>query len=194
MGEQRKKALAMYGKGVSTMEGRWNQCMDCRVPAFLSLEGVIVEVAPVGIPGRDTDGCANLISIEDDNGNLVEIVVTSDTYVVDYVMLKEGIRATFYYRTDAPMPLIFPPRYRAAVVVPARKDGRFITVGYFAEDLINTEETVQLFLREDTKVLTRNGQQFIGNPGGHNLVACFETATRSIPANVIPLWVVVLCS
>ena len=77
------------------MEGRWNQCMDCRVPAFLSLEGVIVEVAPVGIPGRDTDGCANLISIEDDNGNLVEIVVTSDTYVVDYVMLKEGMRATF---------------------------------------------------------------------------------------------------
>lgn len=131
MSEQRKKSFGKVWKRGINNGRKMESVHGLPVPAFLSLEGVIVEVAPVGIPGRDTDGCANLISIEDDNGNLVEIVVTSDTYVVDYVMLKEGMRATFYYRTDAPMPLIFPPRYRAAVVVPARKDGRFYHRGIF---------------------------------------------------------------
>lgn len=41
-----------------------------------------------------------------------ELFYNPDTYVVDFTTLSVGMMATFWYRNDAALPLIYPPRIR----------------------------------------------------------------------------------
>ena len=160
---------------------------------FYSVEGTIVDMEPTRIGNRKADGCQMFVSIEDMDGNIVNFIVTPSTYVVDYTMLREGMKAVFYYRADAPAPLIYPPQYNAAVVVPDRRDGKFISVGYFNNSLMNEDRTLQLNMNNRVRVVTTNNQVFLGSPADHNLVVTYETTTRSIPAQTTPEKIVVLC-
>lgn len=163
-------------------------------PTFLSIEGTIVELRSAATGRRGSaDACQLFASVEDEDGNIVNFIISPSTYVADFVTLREGMRATFYYRADAPVPLIYPPQYSAVVVVPRQRNGMFVTVGYFNAALINEEQTLQLNMNSRVQVLTTNNQRFLGSPAGHNLVVFYETSTRSIPAQTTPQKVVVLC-
>ncbi|GAA3329632.1 hypothetical protein GCM10020331_078580 [Ectobacillus funiculus] len=76
------------------------------------------------------EGCYKLISVEDGSGTIVNFVVSPTTYFVDHVMVAVGDRVTGYYDGNAPVPLIYPPQYRALVMV---KDSPYqnVKVDYF---------------------------------------------------------------
>ncbi len=165
---------------------------DLQRPSFYPVEGTVVSIDPFarGFGGSD---CQMFVTVEDNDGNTVNFVVSPSTYVVDFVSIREGMKGTFYYRTDAPVPLIYPPQYSAVVVVPESRNGQFVTVGYFNDSLINEEQTLMLNLNSRVKVLTTNNQRFLGSPANHSLVVFYETSTRSIPAQTTPEKIVVLC-
>ena len=158
--------------------------------SFLSAEGTIAEIESFG---RSADGCRILIKLENQDGNVTEFVISADTYVADFTTLTEGMEVQFYYRTDVPVPLIYPPRYPAAVVVPKRSDGLFVTVGYFNGALINEEQTLQVNLDSNVEMITPNNQKYLGSPAHHSLVVFYRNSTRSIPAQTTPEKIVVLC-
>ena len=163
-------------------------------PSFYAVEGTIVELMSAGIRDGGYEPCRLLLTIEDENGDVVNFVVSSATYVADQITLETGMKAVFYYRTDAPVPLIYPPRYTAAVVVPEQIKGQFVAVGHFDEQLINEEQSLQLVMDPAVKLRTANNQQYLGSLWGMDLVVFYERSTRSIPAQTTPVKIVVLCN
>ena len=158
-----------------------------------SITGTVVEMMPAANTGRGNKGCMMFVSVEDEEGNLTVFLVTPSTYVLDYVRITTGMKATFWYDVSAPVPLIFPPQYNA-VVVAEEVPGRNVEVGYFNNSLVNDGQTLKLNLDASTEVITVNNQTFIGSPARNNLVVVYDFSTRSIPAQTTPIKVVVLCN
>lgn len=159
---------------------------------YLSMSGRIKSIEPVGYGSQQGYGCMMLMGVEGENETYVNFMVTPATYVLDYETLKVGMNATFYYRADAPAPLIFPPQFGAVVVVPEQED-RFVYVGHFDEELISADAALQLNVDDSAEVVTTNNQRFLGNPANKDLVVTYTNTTRSIPAKTTPEKVVVLC-
>ena len=89
-----------------------------REKSYRGVQGTIVSIEPTRIGNRRADGCLMFVGLENQDGDLVNFMVSPTTFVLDFVMLREGMDVTMYYRTDEPVPLIYPPQYRAAVAVP----------------------------------------------------------------------------
>lgn len=159
---------------------------------FGAVTGTIVDMVPAGIGGRRTNGCMIFVTLEDTDGNTVNFVMTPATYVVDFETLSVGMLCTFWYATDVPMPLIYPPQYNA-VVAARDKAERMVNVGYYNMSMVNEDRTLQLNMDGSVDVRTTNNQYFQGSPANHNLVVTYESSTRSIPAQTTPKKVVVLC-
>lgn len=162
-------------------------CTSC---TFVSVSGMIVDVMPESMDG--TNACILYFTVEDDNGNITSFMVTSDTFVLDFVPLSMGMRATFWYRTDAPAVLMFPPRYTAVAAALERND-RMINVSFYNEQLVNQEMNLQIRMDDSTELRTTNNQYFMGSPANHDLLVVYTTSTRSIPAQTTPERVYVLC-
>lgn len=160
---------------------------------FIKAEGIIVDIQPARIGNRRANGCMMFVLIEDTNGNMINFIITPATFVVDYTTLSEGMNCTFFYRADAPAPLIYPPQFNAVVVAPKMDERQFVSVGYFNTSLINEDQSLQLNMDSSVSVLTTNNQVFLGSPANHNLVVIYQTSTRSIPAQTTPVKVIVLC-
>ncbi len=174
------------------MDYQVNGMNPYRRNSFGSVMGTIVDMMPARMGNRRPNGCVIFVTVEDMDGNTVHFVMNPATYVVDFETLSVGMTCTFWYRMDAPMPLIYPPQYNAAVVA-RNQSGRMIEVGYFNASLINEDQTLQLNMDGSVDVRTTNNQYFQGSPGAHNLVVVYESSTRSIPAQTTPRSIVVLC-
>lgn len=164
-----------------------------RPNTFASVTGTIVDMVPARMGNRRADGCMNFVTVEDMDGNTVNFVVTPATFVVDFETLSVGMTVTFWYRTDAPAPLIYPPQFNA-VVAAQQKNERFVDVSFYNASLINEAQTLQLNLDGSVDIRTTNNQFFQGSPANRNLVVIYATSTRSIPAQTTPQQVVVLCN
>lgn len=163
-----------------------------RRSSFGFVTGTIVDLEPTRMGNRRADGCMIFATVEDMDGNTVNFMITPSTFVVDWETLSVGMRCTFWYRTDAPTPLIYPPQY-TAVVVAQEKNGRMVDVGYYNASMVNETQTLQLNIDGSVDIRTTNNQYFQGSPANHNLVVVYETSTRSIPAQTTPDEVIVLC-
>lgn len=159
---------------------------------FTLVEGIIVDMNAARVSGDNLDGCSLYFTVEDDDGNTSVFLVTKDTCVIDGVTLKEGMRAGFWYRTDAPIPLIYPPQYYAVVAARIRID-RNINVSHYDDSLVNAEQSLQLRLDGSVSMRIANQQIFLGSPAGRDLAVVYTTSTRSIPAQTTPIQIVVLC-
>lgn len=159
---------------------------------YLSVFGRIKSIEPVGYGSQQAYGCMMLMGVEGEADNFVNFMVTPATFVLDYEQLKVGMNAVFYYRADAPAPLIYPPQFSAVVVVP-EQEGRFVYVGNFDEELISVDASLQLNVEDSVEVVTTNNQKFLGNPANKDLVVSYTNSTRSIPAKTTPEKIVVLC-
>lgn len=179
------------GKGI-VMDYRLNGKMPAVPNRYGSVTGTIVDLIPTRQGNGRTDGCVTFVEMEDMDGNTVHFVLTPVTYVVDFETLSAGMTCTFWYEADAPMPLVYPPRYNA-VVAAQEKNGRMVNVGFYNRSLINESNTLQLNLDQTVEVRTTNNQYFQGSPANHNLVVVYGNSTRSIPAQTTPMKVVVLC-
>lgn len=160
--------------------------------SFGAVTGIIVDMVPTRMGNRRADGCVIFTTVEDMDGNTVNFIISPSTFVVDWETLSVGMRCTFWYRTDAPTPLIYPPQYNA-VVVAQEKNERMVDVGYYNASMINEAQTLQLNIDGSVDIRTTNNQYFQGSPANHNLVVVYETSTRSIPAQTTPDEVIVLC-
>lgn len=99
---------------------------------------------------------------------------------------------TGFYDADAPVPLIYPPQYRAIVMAKAHTD-RFVSVSFFNSQLLSSDGNLKLNLSRQTEIVLENGQDFNGNPANRDLIVIYGATTRSIPAQTTPYKVIVLC-
>lgn len=158
---------------------------------FLAVKGMIVDVMPARMNGR-SDSCILYFTVEDDDGNTVNFMVTPHTFVADWKPLTVGQEVIFWYRADAPVPLIYPPQYMAVAAATVKSD-RMYDVSFYDDSLVNAEHTLQLHMDKSVELRTGNNQYFQGNPANHNLLVSYSSSTRSIPAQTTPTQVIVLC-
>lgn len=160
---------------------------------FKSFHGTVTMISDfmVGQNGEG-EGCYKLISVENESGSLVNFVVSPTTYFVDHVMVAAGDRVTGYYDGNAPVPLIFPPQYRALVMV---KDSPYqnVKVDYFNGQLVSSDGLLKLNISPYTQRVLTNGQAFSRNPANRNLIVIYGPATKSIPAQTTPYKIIVWC-
>ena len=159
-------------------------------PMFMPVTGVIRSITDFS-----NGGCVKLFSIVKKDGTVTDFIVDSSTYFTENIPLTEGMVATFYYNTNVPAVLIYPPQFKAVVVEPLNTsyDGK-IKVDYFDSDFVSSDGTLQLNMAPETKVYLQNGQYFNGSIADHNLVVFYNSATKSIPAVTTPEKIVVLCN
>jgi hypothetical protein len=161
--------------------------------SFKSFHGIITMITDFIISENDENaGCYKLISIENEFGDLVNFVVSPTTYFVDHAMVNEGDKVTGYYNANAPVPLIFPPQYRALIIA---KDTphQNVKVDYFNSDLISNDDMLKLNISQYTQILLRNNQTFSRNFTNRNLIVLYGPSTRSIPAQTTPYKIIVWC-
>jgi len=160
---------------------------------FLSFRGKVTMINDfiIGQNG-ESEGCYKLVSVENETGALVNFVVSPNTYFVDHVMVAVGDQVTGYYDGNAPVPLIYPPQYRALVMV---KENPYqnVKVDFFNSQFVSSDGLLKLNISPFTSIILKNGQSFTKNPANRNLIVIYGAATKSIPAQTTPNKLIVWC-
>ncbi|MBM7648194.1 hypothetical protein JOC78_001136 [Bacillus ectoiniformans] len=141
----------------------------------------------------DGEGCYRLMTVEDKTGAIVNFVVSPATYFVEQEVVMLGDQITGYYDANAPVPLIFPPQYRALIIVKDRPNQN-VKVDYFNSQLISSDGQLKLNPSPYTQTLLTNGQPLLRSPANRNLIAIYGPSTKSIPAQTVPYKIIVWCS
>lgn len=160
---------------------------------FTPVYGVVTQIQDVQNGNGRRSGCTKLVTVEETDGNIVNFVVSPSTVIIDQVTLYETMQVVMFYDPMAPMPLIYPPQYRA-VAAGENVPGVSVMAGFFNRSLLSADQSLRLNLAPDTVLVTSNNQTFTGNPGGRDLIVIYEETTRSIPAQTTPVKVIVLCT
>ena len=160
---------------------------------FYSFRGIVTMISDffTGQNGEG-EGCYQLMSVENEVGATVNFVVSPTTYFVDHAMVAVGDRVTGYYDGNAPVPLIYPPQYRALVMV---KDSPYqnVKVSFFDRQLVSSDGQLQLNLSPYTQIVLTNGQLFSKSPANRDLIVIYGPVTKSIPAQTTPYRISVMC-
>lgn len=141
--------------------------------------------------GED-DCCSQMISMDID-GQQVNMILSHDTYVVDCMRLMPGMRLAAFYDSTQPVPLIYPPQYRAVIAAVLRPE-EDAALAWFDESLTAVDGSLKLNLYPSTALSTLNGQAYFCSPANHYLLVYYSATTRSIPPQTSPGRVIVLCS
>ncbi|MCM1156529.1 MAG: hypothetical protein NC314_12765 [Roseburia sp.] len=152
---------------------------------FVPVIGTIVNMT------RGNDCCSQMMSLRVDNG-IVNFTITSQTQVVDCRPLRLGLRVAAFYDASLPVPLIFPPQYRAQLVTVLTRDEQ-VMLRYFDRNLTAEDNSLQLNIAGNTNIETINGQNVNCNPADQTLLVYYTATTRSIPPQTSPRRIVVLC-
>ncbi len=152
---------------------------------FEKIEGIIQGI------NRADSCCSMVVSLISDS-NIVNVVVTGETTIIDNVRLRPGMRIAAFYDTNLPTPAIYPPQYRAELITSLRR-GLQVMLDYFDENLTSADQSLKLNIGPMTDVVTLNGQQYTCSPENTELLVYYTNTTFSIPAQTTPQKVVVLC-
>lgn len=161
---------------------------------YAPIYGIVNSVNP--FPTSSTDrGCSLLISVMSQSLGEVNFVVSQQTYVLNQHTFVTGDSIIAIYDTTAPVPLIYPPQFRAVILAP-NDEGYLADFDFYDKNLLNQSNTLKLNISDGgkTNVLISNGQLFYYPPGGHYLFVLYLFSTRSIPAITTPQTVIVFCS
>ena len=148
--------------------------------------GVIMNIT------RGNDCCSQMLSLRTENG-IVNFAVDMDTLIIDSRQLRQGMRVAAFYDSNLPVPLIFPPQYRAQIVTVLGRNEQ-IMLNYFDDGLTAADGSLQLNIAAGTVIKTVNGQNITCNLGEHMLLVYYTVTTRSIPPQTTPRKIIVLCS
>jgi hypothetical protein len=160
---------------------------------FQPFHGMITMINDFWIDSSgESGGCYKLMSVENEYGTLVNFVVAPTTYFIDRVMVTPGDMVTGFYDTNAPVPLIFPPQFRAIVM---SRDTKYqnVKVDYFNNELVSSDNNLRLNIAPCTQIVLENGQAFSNNPANRNLIVIYGATTKSIPAQTTPYKIIVMC-
>ncbi|MFB7159106.1 hypothetical protein [Lysinibacillus sp. NPDC056232] len=160
---------------------------------FKSFRGVVTQIDdfPIGQNG-EKEGCYKLMTVEDSTQGIVNFVISPSTYFVNQEIVTPGDQITGYYDGNAPVPLIYPPQYRALVVV-KENNNQNVKVDFFNNQLVSSDGQLQLNLSAYTLIFLKNGQPFSKNLANRNLIVIYGPTTRSIPAQTTPYKIIVWC-
>lgn len=162
------------------------------VKEFLSVEGVVKSIEVMKTSVNDTSTCTMIMSVRGRRDDDFNLVVSRDTYFVDHVNIRPGDYIIGFYDALAPVPLIFPPQYRA-IVIARRSRKENVVVSHFNRRLVSRDDSLRLNISNRTQILLENGQRFLGNIENRNLVVVYGMSTKSIPAITTPSQIIVLC-
>lgn len=165
----------------------------CKVARFQSFTGRIVMIDNFGLDTSNSDyGCYILVTVRNGTGVVVNFIVEPDTYFVDQYMMRIGDVIIGFYDGDVPVPLIYPPQYRAVVI--AESSMNTVKVDYFNEQLISSDGQLKINIAPATTILLENGQQFTSLLMNRYLIVSYRSSTKSIPAQTTPSEIVVMCT
>lgn len=153
--------------------------------AFIPITGTILSIS------RGSDCCSQMMTIRTGNGT-VNFLIDSRTLVIDSRQLRTGLRVAAFYDSSLPVPLIFPPQYRAQIVAVLGRSEQ-AAFKYFNRNLVASDRSLQLNISEQTIVQTVNGQRFDCHPGNQDLLVYYSATTRSIPPQTTPSRIIVFC-
>lgn len=153
---------------------------------LVPISGVVQQVQPVM-----NECCQQMITIQNYEG-IYNFIISPDTYVVDMVNMRAGITVTAFYDAGLPVPLIYPPQYRA-VIIGRSHANETMMVSYFDENLLAADESLRLNISRATEVLTSNGQEFLCPAGDNVLIVYYAVTTKSIPPQTTPRKIIVMC-
>ena len=160
---------------------------------FKSFVGTITMIENFWVSNPQDKGCYKLITVQNSEGNIVNFVVEPRTYFVNHFTAQIGDLIEGFYDGDAPVPLIYPPQYRAIVIA---KIDHFtsVKVDYFDENYLSSDNALKLNISPTTQILTMNNQLLNENPANHNLIVQYNFLTKSIPAQTTPIIIIVMCN
>lgn len=138
------------------------------------------------------EGCFVMFTLQNKEGEVVNFIVTPETYTVNSNRLNVGEQITGFYDMQAPAVLIFPPQYHA-VVLAGERSGENIAVDYFDWNLVSGDRTLKINPSRRTQIFMENGLPFSGSITGRNLIVIYGPSTRSIPAQTTPERIIVMC-
>lgn len=153
---------------------------------FEKIEGIIQNI------DRGEDCCSMILSLVSDS-NIVNVVVSGDTEIVDHVRLRPGMRIAAFYDTNLPTPAVYPPRYRAELVTTLRR-GQQVMLDYFNDRMESADGSLKLNIGPMTSVMTQNGQPYTCSPENMELLVYYTATTFSMPAQTTPQRVIVMCA
>lgn len=149
------------------------------------------EIGTVANITRGNDCCSQMMTLRTANG-IANFMVMSDTWVIDSRQLRPGLRVAAFYDASLPVPLIFPPQYRAQIVTILGRDEQ-IMLNEFDRNLTARDNSLQLNIAASTEIETLNGQRVNCSLGNQVLLVYYTATTRSIPPQTTPRRIVVLC-
>ena len=155
--------------------------------------GIITNISVQNTQSTATNGCTLFLTVQSEDHGLINILLPGRAYVLNGRPFQIGDRATFFYQSQAPAPLIFPPQYRA-VAAACTPHGLNAALDVFNALLTNTENSLMLNMSGNVPIVLPNGQPFRGDLAGKLLLVIYGATTRSIPAQTIPSQIVVFCS
>jgi len=157
------------------------------MPTFGSWSGTVTSIDE---PNGEIEGMnLGFISLEGEFGNAT-FVTDFNTFVLGDA-LAVGDYITGFYLMNMPMAMIYPPQYNVSVIV--NGDFTNVAVCRFDENLINTDNTLQLNISNETEIILQSGESMlIEDLANRKLVVVYDISTRSIPAMTTPSLVVVL--
>lgn len=153
--------------------------------SFIPVNGVIVGV-------RAGDDCCSLIVTLRTQDGINNFIVSSETYVINEVRLRIGMSVTAFYDGNLPVPLIYPPQYRATIIG-RRNPNETIIANTFGPDLVATDQSLKLNIGPSTEIVTSNGQVFRCPLENRLLIVYYTSTTRSIPPQTTPRKIIVMC-
>ena len=155
-------------------------------PSFIAVSGVIKEIHHI-----PDNCCTTNLTLHTDAG-IVNLLITSDTYVINQVPFEVGMHIIGFYDSMRPVPLIYPPQF-TAVIAGRKHSEEDIAVDFFDETLTGHQISLKLNIAETTKIISTNGQPYPCNIEHKFLIVFYSFTTRSIPAQTTPRKIIVLC-
>ncbi len=152
---------------------------------FVPITGTIMNIS------RGNDCCSQMLAVRTENG-IVNFWADSGTLVIDSRQLRTGMRIAAFYDSSLPVPLIFPPQYRAQIIAVHGRSEQ-VALKHFNRNLVASDRSLQLNMSDRTMVQTVNGQRFDCNPGNQDLLVYYSATTRSIPPQTTPSRIIVFC-
>lgn len=148
--------------------------------------------------GQGQMGCGLTLTLNTMDQGIIHMNVDGSTYILNNQRLMIGDVVTCFYSLTAPVPLIYPPTYRAVAIVHTNGN-TYATLDEFTQEsccgrLTNSDNTLILNLSNRTTTLLPNGQLFGGTLSGKLLLVIYSTTTRSIPAQTTPETIIVFCA
>lgn len=159
---------------------------------FFSFSGIVTAIDNVALWNNENVGCNQMMSVRDKNDNIVNFVISPDTYFADGEVVRVGDFVTGYYNGNAPTILIYPPQFSALIVMKYDPE-QFVKIDYFDGMLISSDGQLKLNIAPYTNIILKNGQPFMGSIANRNLIVFYQMTTRSIPAQTTPSKIVVWC-